>query len=285
MPERPPSVVDPGLTHQGRRPGRIRKLLVGLPWVALSVLGWVAVAAPPESPPSVDFNLQIRPILSQNCFFCHGPDEQERKGGRKASGGLRLDTLAGQRQDLGGRAAVVPSNPDASHLLERLVTTDPDEVMPPPRTGKRVSPEQAELIRRWIAEGARFSTHWSYERPVRPALPPVRNPAWTRNGIDRFILARLEREGLAPQPEADRRTLARRLALDLTGLPPTIEEVDAFVADPAPEAYDPLRRHPPRQARLRRALGADVARSGPVRRLRGVRGRSAAHHLALPRLR
>lgn len=190
------------------------------------------------APAAVDFNRDVRPILSQNCFFCHGPDENERKGGTKESGGLRLDTANGQRQDLGGYFAVVPGKPEASDLLRRITTTDTDDVMPPAGSGKKVTPEQVELLRRWIAEGARFSGHWSYERPVRPPLPNVRDGTWPRNPIDRFILARLEQESLSPQPEAERPTLARRVALDLTGLPPTPEEVDAFVHDPAPTAYE-----------------------------------------------
>ncbi|MBL9139943.1 MAG: PSD1 domain-containing protein [Verrucomicrobiales bacterium] len=196
-------------------------------------------AAVPTSPATpVDFNRDIRPILSQNCFFCHGPDENERKGGLKESGGLRLDTATGQRQDLGGYFAVVPGKPETSDLLRRITTSDADDVMPPAASGKRVTPDQADLLRRWIAEGARFSGHWSYERPVRPTLPDVRDAAWPRNPIDRFLLARLEQEGLRPRPEADRPTLARRLAFDLTGLPPSVEEVDTFVHDPSPAAYE-----------------------------------------------
>lgn len=188
--------------------------------------------------PSVDFNRDIRPILSEKCFLCHGPDAQERKGGEKSLGGLRLDTLGGQRQVHDGHAAVVPGQPNASTLLQRVLTSDADEAMPPAKTGKHVTPAEAALLRRWIEAGARFSTHWAYEKPIRPALPPVRQPAWIRQGLDAFVLARLEAEGLSPQPEADRAILARRVALDLTGLPPSPAEVERFLADPDPAAYE-----------------------------------------------
>lgn len=205
-----------------------------LPRLGFALLAATAVDAAAD----LDFNRDVRPILSQNCFFCHGPDAEERKGGRRNSGGLRLDTAAGQQEDLGGYAAVKPGDPGASEMIRRLVTTDPDDLMPPPGSGKRLTPAEVDVLRRWIAEGARFSGHWAYERPVRPLLPPVRNLGWVRNEVDRFILARLEAEGLCPQPEADRYALARRLALDLTGVPPTLREVDAFVGDPAEDAYE-----------------------------------------------
>ncbi|MBI5689374.1 MAG: DUF1553 domain-containing protein [Verrucomicrobia bacterium] len=183
-----------------------------------------------------DFNRDIRPILSNHCFQCHGPDDDKRKGGQK---GLRLDTAEGALADLGGGAfAVVPGKPDQSELVKRLITADADEVMPPPKTGKKLAAAEIELLKRWIAGGASYARHWSYEQPRRPELPSVRHPAWVRQPVDRFILAQLERAGLQPQPEADRHTLARRVALDLTGLPPTPAEVRAFVADPAPEAYE-----------------------------------------------
>jgi hypothetical protein len=186
---------------------------------------------------AIDFNRDIRPILSDKCFRCHGPDEAERKGGDK---GLRLDTLTGAREDLGGYHAVVPGDPAKSELLVRILTKDEDDVMPPKKTGKAVTASELELLRRWIAEGAPYSKHWSYE-PPRPTEPPaVKLTSWPRGPIDRFLLARLENAGLTPQPEADRATLIRRASLDLTGLPPTIEEVDAFVADPRPDAYEHL---------------------------------------------
>lgn len=185
----------------------------------------------------LNFNRDIRSILSNNCFQCHGPDADERKGG---TDGLRLDTFDGACADLGGSAAIVPGKPSESVLLERVTSTDPDLVMPPRSTGKRLTRQEIELVRRWIEEGAPYEGHWSYSKPQRPELPAVQNGSWCRNAIDRFILARLEREGLSPQDEADRYALIRRVCLDLTGLPPTIAEVDAFVADQDADAYEKL---------------------------------------------
>ncbi len=195
-----------------------------------SLLALEVVAAPP-----IDFNRDIRPLLSNNCFFCHGPDEAERKGGVD---GLRLDTAEGAAADLGtGQKAIVAGKPESSALIERITSDDPDLQMPPKSTGKRLTPAEIELLKEWIRQGAKYAKHWSYEKPVRPVVPAVRNTAWPRTDIDRFILARLEAERLTPAPEADRATLIRRASLDLTGLPPTPEEVDRFVADKSEDAY------------------------------------------------
>jgi hypothetical protein len=185
-------------------------------------------------PTSPSFAADIKPLLSNRCLRCHGPDESSRQGG--GDGGLRLDTFAGATADLGGHAAIVPGDPDSSVLIARITSTDPDTVMPPPDGGERLSPAQIEAFRAWVAGGAKVERHWSYVPPVRPEVPVT--AAAVRNPIDAFVLARLERDGLTLQPEADRAVLARRLALDLVGLPPTPEEVDAFVADPAPDAYE-----------------------------------------------
>ncbi len=183
-----------------------------------------------------DFNREVRPILSNNCFLCHGPDEEGRKGGQK---GLRLDTREGAMEDLGGGAfAIVPGQPEKSELLKRLITTEADELMPPPKSGKQLAAAEIDILRRWIAGGAPYARHWSYEPPVRPEPPVGRDAGWARNAVDRFILAHLERAGLRPQPEAGRHVLARRVALDLTGVPPSLDEVEAFVADAAPGAYE-----------------------------------------------
>ena len=184
--------------------------------------------------PAVSFTRDIKGILSNRCIRCHGPDAEDRHGG--GDDGLRLDTFAGATADLGGQAALVPGNPAESELIARITSTDPDVVMPPPEAGERLAPAEVDLFRQWIAAGGAYQPHWAYVAPVRPVAPAVKTATWPKNDIDRFILARLEAEGLAPQPEADRATLARRLALDLTGLPPTPEEVDAFVADAAPDA-------------------------------------------------
>ncbi len=205
-----------------------------------SLMAIVLLCSGASGAEKIDFNRDIRQILSNNCFRCHGPDEAERKGGAEGAEGLRLDTAAGAARDLGDYAAIVPGNPEASELLKRITTTDPDLVMPPGKESKKLSPEEVALVEQWIREGAKYAKHWSYEAPQRPAVPEVANAAWSRNEVDRFLLARLQKEGLQPQAEANRYTLIRRAMLDLTGLPPTIEEVDAFVNDPAENAYERL---------------------------------------------
>ncbi len=190
-----------------------------------------------EAASTVDFRRDIKPIISNACYRCHGPDPAERKGG---TDGLRLDTAEGLMTAIDGHAPVVPGNPDASMLIERVSSSDPDQAMPPQGAGRRLTPREIELLKAWIKQGAKVTGHWSYMKPVRPALPAVNDTGWSKNEIDRFILARLEREHLKPSPEADRYTLIRRVSLDLTGLPPTIEEVDAFVHDASPLAYESL---------------------------------------------
>ncbi|MFM7071815.1 MAG: DUF1553 domain-containing protein [Planctomycetota bacterium] len=186
----------------------------------------------------LDFIRDIKPILSNNCYRCHGPDEAERKGG---TAGLRLDTSEGAYADLGdGGRAIASGNPSESRLLARISTSDPNERMPPPGHGRALNAREIELLKTWIAQGAKYARHWSYSPPVRPTVPSVRDATWPKTDIDRFLLARLDREQLSPQPEADRHTLIRRLSLDLTGLPPTLAEVDAFVNDSDPEAYGKL---------------------------------------------
>ncbi|MEO6741430.1 MAG: DUF1553 domain-containing protein [Chthoniobacteraceae bacterium] len=192
-----------------------------------------------QTPP--DFQRDIRPILSDKCFQCHGPDEKERKGGKTGSGGLRFDTEEGSRADLDGTHAIVPGHPEQSDLIARITSKDSDELMPTPKSGKKLLPREIELLRQWIASGAKYSKHWSYEKPVRPSAPTLQNPKFkTQNSIDAFIFARLEKEKLTPQPETDRYALIRRVSLDLTGLPPTPEEADAFAADKSPDAYGKL---------------------------------------------
>jgi hypothetical protein len=198
----------------------------------------VPASAPAEVPGrKIDFNRDVKPILSNVCFKCHGPDAAERKGG---TDGLRLDTPEGAIADLGGYAAIVPGEPEKSALVARITSSDPDEVMPPQGSGKKLSQHEVEILTQWVREGAKYAGHWSYVKPVRSALPSVQDTTWPRNAIDYFLLARLEREGLTPSPEADRYALIRRLALDLTGLPPTLDEVDAFVNDTDPQAFEKL---------------------------------------------
>ncbi len=190
------------------------------------------MAAAPADPPRYD--REIRPILSDRCFRCHGPD------GAKRQAGLRLDLFEVATAPRGKRPpAIVPGRPDESELWRRINEGDPDEQMPPPQSNKRLlSPDEKDLVRRWIVAGAAYEPHWSLVPPRRPALPEVRRADWCRNDVDRFILATLEREGIAPSPDADRETLLRRVFLDLTGLPPTPEELDAFLADDRPDAYE-----------------------------------------------
>jgi hypothetical protein len=181
---------------------------------------------------TVEFNRDIRPILSDTCFQCHGPDKAKRKAD------LRFDTEEGAFADLGGHRALVPGDLAHSEMYRRITAAEDKQRMPPLRSGRKLTAQQIELIRRWIEQGARWQKHWSFIPPRRPALPNVKDAGWLRNPIDRFILERLEREGLTPSPEVDRTTLIRRLTLDLTGLPPTPAEVDAFLSDRGPDAYE-----------------------------------------------
>ncbi len=207
----------------------MRRALVG----TFGVLA--ALAAPTQAAErAIDFNNDIRPILSDKCFRCHGPDPKNRKRG------LRLDTPEGLAKDLDGQPAVVPGDPGRSAVYQRLITRDDDERMPPPDSGKSLTAGQVALMKRWIAEGAPWQRHWSFEPVRRPTLPTVAQGPWVRNDVDRFILARLEGEKLRPSPPADATTLIRRLMLDLIGLPPTPAEVHDFANDHRPDAYERL---------------------------------------------
>lgn len=201
--------------------------------LAFGGLGALATASAAEQKPTIDFNRQIRPLLSENCFACHGPDEKQRKAK------LRLDTREGTLAKLRSDGfAVVPGKSADSELLKRLVTDEPTARMPPAKTGKKLTPAQIDLIRQWIDQGAHYSAHWAFVAPERSALPRVANRSWPRNPIDYFVLARLDAVGLKPTAETDRTTLVRRLTLDLTGLPPTLAEVDAALNDKSPEWYE-----------------------------------------------
>lgn len=170
----------------------------------------------------IEFNRDVRPILSDKCFFCHGPDEEDRKAD------LRLDIASDAFKDLGGYAAIVPGDIAASELVARIVTNDVDDLMPPPDSGKELSKEEIQIIRQWVASGASFETHWSYSPPKRSPLPTVTNQEWPLQPVDHFILSALEAKGIKPSKEASISTLARRLHFDVTGLPPTPSEVDRF---------------------------------------------------------
>ncbi|NOX53593.1 MAG: DUF1553 domain-containing protein [Planctomycetes bacterium] len=209
-----------------------------MPLLPVSLLvGWflffAAGASRAES--TVDYGQDVRPILSDNCYQCHGPDEETREAG------LRLDLKDAALADLesGGRA-IVPGNSKASLIIQRITAEDPDERMPPPDSGKTLTPEQIATLKTWIDQGAPWREHWAFVPPKRPAVPSVRRSDWVANPIDAFVLARLEQEGLEPNPPTSKETLIRRVALDLIGLPPTLEEIDAFLADGSPDAYEKL---------------------------------------------
>ncbi|MAE47165.1 MAG: hypothetical protein CMJ86_09770 [Planctomycetes bacterium] len=199
-----------------------------------SLLWTLALLIPPtaaqESP---SFRDQIQPILSKNCFTCHGPDQATRKAG------LRLDTEEGALAALKeGGHALVPGNLEDSQLWQRISSSDPDVRMPPADSKQQLSSEEINLLRTWITDGAKWQDHWAWVAPIKADLPEVQDTNWTRNPIDHFILARLEQEGLAPAKEADRAALLRRLSLDLTGMPPSLEELQNFLDDEDPGAYE-----------------------------------------------
>ncbi|MEM7309212.1 MAG: PSD1 and planctomycete cytochrome C domain-containing protein [Planctomycetota bacterium] len=211
-------------------PGRL--VLVG----AVLAAAWPHVDSVPAEayadPAPVDFARDVRPILSDNCFSCHGPDAKTR------AAGLRLDLEDEALADLGGYAAVTPGSPDDSEVWHRVSTDFDGDRMPPPDSGLELSADEIDTLRRWIEEGAAWSRHWSFEPLSARGAPDARDPDWARDDLDRYVLARLRQEGLAPSAEAEREVLLRRVTLDLTGLPPTPEEADAFLADARPGAYE-----------------------------------------------
>jgi hypothetical protein len=202
------------------------RLVQSMVVVCAALVSCVAFAA--DRP--VTYNRDVRPLLFENCFACHGPDSAARQAD------LRLD----RREAAVEHSAIAPGDPDASEMIRRILSEDPDEQMPPPVTKKKLTEQQKQLLVRWVKEGAAYEPHWSLIAPTRPMVPTITNPSWARNPIDNFIAVRLEAEGLSPAPEADPRTLVRRVSLDLTGLPPSPEVVEAFVNDPAPDAYEQL---------------------------------------------
>jgi hypothetical protein len=201
--------------------------------VQAGVLGIALFVGPLHAAAPLSYNRDIRPILSDNCFQCHGPDENKRKSG------LRLDVREeALKPGDSGDVAITPGKPEASTLVKHVESIDRGELMPPPKSNKKLTAAQKELLKQWIREGAPFETHWAFA-PLQTAQPPaVKDGAWPRTGLDRFILARLDKEGFSPSVEADKATLIRRLSLDLTGLPPTPAEVKAFLADSSPQAYE-----------------------------------------------
>ncbi len=195
--------------------------------VAFAVVAIIAVVSSKAGEP-IEFNRDIRPILTDQCISCHGPDSHSRKAD------LRLD----QRESAIETGAIVPGKADESEFVRRITSIDPDEIMPPPESHKKLTDEQRNLLKAWIDSGAEYQAHWSFIAPERSPPPEVSQATWVKNPIDRFTLAKLEKKGLQPNPEADLRTLIRRACLDLTGLPPTAEEIEAVVADPNPDRYE-----------------------------------------------
>lgn len=179
---------------------------------------------------ALEYNRDVRPILAENCFPCHGPDSAARKAD------LRLD----KREVAVQAGAIAPGDIESSELIARITAVDPKEVMPPASTTKTLSSKQKDVLKQWIVAGAPYQLHWSLIPPARVGRPKVSDRSWSRNPIDHFVLAKLDENGLKPAPEADRRSLARRLSLDLNGLTPDPADVEAFVSDTAPDAYEHL---------------------------------------------
>jgi hypothetical protein len=204
------------------------------PPAILLALAASLIAGPSRAEPPVDFTRDVRPVLARSCFKCHGPDPKARKGK------LRLDDRADALRDRGGYAVIVPGDPDQSELVARIEDEDDTVRMPPPEMKFQLTAAEKETLRRWVAAGAEYRPHWAFVPPRPVPIPAVKQTGWGENPIDRFILARLEAQGLGPSPPADRYALVRRVYLDLVGLAPTPEEADAFVADTAPGAYERL---------------------------------------------
>lgn len=195
------------------------------------ILAWLLIAG--ADPQKVDFLREVRPLLSDRCFACHGPDEPARKAG------LRLDTRDGALAELkSGTRAIVPGNPAASELVARIRAHDPEEVMPPPQLKRPLTAEELSIMERWVQEGAEYRPHWAFTAPEKPAVPTVRTPGWVRDPVDAFVLEALERAELQPEEEAYRDAWLRRASMVLTGLPPTRAEVDEFQNDTGADAYE-----------------------------------------------
>ena len=184
----------------------------------------------------IDFSKDILPVLSNNCFECHGPDEAKRKAG------LRLDKADGAKAKLkSGSIGLVPGNISESEIYHRITSSDPDEIMPPADSGKKLTKEETDRIKDWIKSGGEWGKHWSFEKPVKSKVPEITNNEWkVENPIDQFVHLRLGEEGMVPEKEATKETLIRRITFDLTGLPPTVDEVDRFLSDNSDNAYEKL---------------------------------------------
>ena len=203
-----------------------------IPASALLLLLAANAASAADTP--VDFNREVRPILSDRCFGCHGPDANK---GRKA--GLRLDEIEGATKKLkSGETAVIAGDTDKSALVHRIRSNDPEEVMPPPDLHRPLTAAQKDILARWIKQGAKYDRHWAFVSPQSHPTPTLQDTSWPKDPIDHFILNKANQAGLNITAPADRTTLLRRASFALTGLPPTLAEVDAFLADPSPDAYE-----------------------------------------------
>ena len=207
------------------------KMSIGLSFVFCIAFGISAAFADDTSAQTVHFNRDVRPILSSACFACHGPD----KGNRKAK--LRLDTETGL--NVARAAGILPSGPGKTgHLLDRITSDDPELQMPPPASGRKLTRKQIAVLRRWVSQGAPWQKHWAYLVPTRPKVPEGPGFAGVSSPVDRFVLKRMQEQALKPTLAVDRVTLIRRLSLDVTGLPPTPQEVESFLSDQSPNAYE-----------------------------------------------
>lgn len=208
-----------------------RKILFAAALISAPGASTAVQAAEDSQSTPLDFNRDIRPILSDKCYFCHGPDPEERKAD------FRLDIEADAKADLGGYFAIVSGQPEKSELVHRITTQDVDDLMPPPESGKELTSAEISKIRQWIAQGATYEVHWAYQALKRPDVPAVKNSSWSTHPVDQFILNQLESKGLTPGQQADPNDLVRRLSFDLTGLPPTPDQVRAFESGPSASQY------------------------------------------------
>ena len=206
-----------------------------LVFLATALFGSASIECVAQEEIEIHFGRDIRPLLSDRCFLCHGPDRAMQKAD------LRLDSFEGATTDRDGQFAIVPGDPEASLLYQRIASENPRKLMPPPKSGKHaLAPEEIERIRVWIESGAAYEEHWAFDPLSQPEVPDVEDVGWCHNAIDRFVLARMESASLSPSPEAEKATLARRLFIDVTGLPPTLDELDAYMADDSADAYEGL---------------------------------------------
>ncbi|MCA9177538.1 MAG: DUF1549 domain-containing protein, partial [Planctomycetales bacterium] len=219
----------------------MKRFVPSLPLLLIPLIVPLAIsslARADDASAPVSFNRDIRPLLADRCFQCHGPAEGNREGGLRLD---RADGAEGAYRTAEGSTAIKPGKPEESAVWNRIRSDDPDEVMPPPDAHKKpLTAEELELVRRWIASGAEYEGYWAFAPIERPANPDVQHRDWSDQPIDLFVRRRLESEQLGPKPRADRRTLIRRLTLDLTGLPPTRREIADFLADSSPDAYERL---------------------------------------------